>query len=205
MNCTPTSTSPRNGEYLALVQPNGLDHRLGVLTCLSPHRLAGLSYGLVAGSGTDLRYFDAPSPWLPNSATGFLGLVDDTEFDLHRGFYETPIDVRVSCLTPGATIRYTLDMSEPTLSNGVTATPGVPIPITTTACLRARAFKADWLPSNIDTQTYIFPADVITQPSNPPGFPSTWKGKTADYDMDPAVTPIFRNVLAYRSNFPLNR
>ena len=55
-------------------------------------------------------------------------------------------------------------------------------------CLRARAFMAGWLPSNTDTQTYIFPADVISQPDNPPGFPATWGSQTAEYDMNPAVT-----------------
>ncbi len=176
-----------NGEYLALVKPDGQSVTSEFAPAFPP-QTTGISYGLAAGSGTGFRYFDTPSPWLPNPPTGFLGLVGDTEFDLDRGFFENPISVQVTCVTPGATIRYTLDMSEPTLVNGTTVTPGVPVSITTTTCLRARAFLTGWLPSNIDTQTYIFLDDVVTQPSNPPGFPSTWKSAPGDYHMDPAVT-----------------
>ena len=42
-----------------------------------------------------------------------------------------------------------------------------PIPITTTTCLRAVGYKPGWLPTQVDTHTYIFLGDVITQATNP--------------------------------------
>ena len=156
-----------------------------------PAQVDGLSFGLPEGSAAGVanyRYFDTPTPELANGASGYPGIVADTKFDIHRGFYESPFDLEISTATTGATIRYTTDMSDPSLTNGTTASPGVPIAITTTTCLRAKAFRAGWLPSNIDTQTYIFLDDVIEQSNNPPGFPSTWKSATGDYHMDPAVT-----------------
>ena len=49
----------------------------------------------------------------------------------------------------------------------------------------------------VSTETYIFPNDVINQPANPAGFPTTWGSETADYAMDPRITtdPTYRNQL----------
>jgi len=136
----------------------------------------------LARSGDE--YFDVPTPWAANS-TGFARFVADTKFSVDRGFYEQPFEVEITTETAGATIFYTLDGSEPTESNG---TPYLgPIPVATTTTLRAAAFKGDYLPSNVDTQTYLFLDDVIRQPNNPPGYPSTWAGRPADYEMDPEV------------------
>ena len=53
---------------------------------------------------------------------------------------------------------------------------------------RARAFKEGFEPSDVDTQTYLFIADVARQPARPPGFPTTWSGGfPADYEVDPDV------------------
>ena len=59
--------------------------------------------------------------------------------------------------------------------------------VATTTILRAACFKAGLQASKIDTHTYIFLSDVIRQPSNPPGFPLSWNGFAADYQMDPKV------------------
>ena len=63
----------------------------------------------------------------------------------------------------------------------------VPIEISKTTILRAAAYKLGFSPSNIDTQTYVFVDDVVTQPANPVGFPAEWAGNPADYEMDPEV------------------
>ena len=39
----------------------------------------------------------------------------------------------------------------------------------------------------MDTHTYLFAEDIIRQPAKPAGFPTTWNGHPADYEMDPAV------------------
>ena len=113
--------------------------------------------------------------------------MDDTEFDHDRGFYYAAFNVAIRCSTPGATIRYTTDGSEPTMSNG--STYNTPILIDTTTCLRAAAFMSNWLGSNVDTQTYIFPAHVIVQTNAQAiaaGYPSYW-GYGGDHEMDPEI------------------
>ena len=66
-----------------------------------------------------------------------------------------------------------------------------PIAIQGTTVIRAAAFKDGFLPSNVDTETYIFANDVIHQSPNgqtPPGWPASWGANVApDYGMDPDV------------------
>ncbi len=55
-------------------------------------------------------------------------------------------DVNVTMTAPaGASIRYTTDTSDPTETTGTTYT--VPVPVTTTQTIYARAFKTGWTPS----------------------------------------------------------
>ncbi len=140
------------------------------------------------------RFFIEPTPGLPNGV-GVAGLVDDTSFDVDRGFFGDPFDVTISTLTPDATIRYTIDGSEPTATHGQIFT--APISISTTTTLRASAFIDDFAPSNVDTQTYILLEAVIRQPSDPHGVPPDWNnyligGRTgqpvpADYAMSQTI------------------
>lgn len=139
----------------------------------------------------DLRFFAAPTPGAPNGS-GSIGYVTDTKFSVNRGFFQGPFSVGISTETPGATIRYTTDGSTPTAGTGMVYAGEVPI--TTTTTLRAAAFKPDHLPTNVDTLTYLFPADVPLQPVLPEGFPATWGGANGsnliagDYEVDPDVT-----------------
>jgi len=159
-----------------------------------------VSAGRVSPSDLQVRYFTLPTPRAPNSST-WPGMVADTEFSRHRGFYETPFQVHITCATDDAAIRYTLDGTAPTASHGAVYTG--PIAITTTTVLRAAAFRAGWLPTNIDTQTYIFLGDVIRQPANVPGYPNpnSWLGGNSyaihDYEMDPQVVddPAYSSVM----------
>ena len=192
----------RGGGYLALVEPNGvtISHEY---TPEYPEQRGFVSYGI--GSGGGVGYLLTPTPgsrisdkWTgaANSAT-YDGAVDDTEFDHDRGFYYSAFNVAISCSTLDATIRYTTNGSEPTMTNG--STYNSPILINTTTCLRAAAFKSNWLPSNVDTQTYIFPEHVIVQSNAQAiaaGYPSYW-GRGGDYEMDPEIynDPAYSGVM----------
>ena len=61
--------------------------------------------------------------------------------------------VAITTTQPGTTIRYTTDFSEPSLTNGFTYS--TPLPISTTTILRAKAFKTNFIPTNVDTESYI--------------------------------------------------
>jgi len=136
-------------------------------------------------------YYATPTPGAANS-TAFQGLVSDTRFTVDRGYFSAPFSTEIFCDTPGAQIRYTLDGSAPASGTGTVY--GGPINITGTTILRAAAFVPGLIPSNVDTQSYLFRAQAAVQPANPPGWPANWGtdsevGGTvpANYEMDPVV------------------
>ncbi len=136
-------------------------------------------------SGVD-RYLSPPTPGLANTS-GAIDFVADTSFSVDRGHYSAPFFVEITTETPGADIYYTLDGREPHPEAPTALLYDGPIEITTTTNLRAAAFKDGFLPTNVDTHTYIFLSDVARQPANPPGLPSSWAGFPADYGVDPDV------------------
>ena len=116
---------------------------------------------------TDISYGPAGyfSPATPGEANGAAtsGFVADTNFDVDRGFYDSAFTVNITTDTPGATIVYTTDGTDPTLSNGTASLDTASVSITGTTVLRAAAFKTGLTATNIDTQTYLFTADIIQQ------------------------------------------
>lgn len=186
-------TLEKDGGHLKLSKPDGA----GGLEIASefvsyPAQEPDVSYGFY-GSEAPLAvgYLEALTPGAANSAQGFAGFVGDTAFSPDRGFYDAPIMVTIGAsnggqITPGAIIRYTIDGSEPTLTNGIDY-PGFPgIAVDRTTVLRAAAFKEGLTPTNVDTQTYLFVDDVVNQPANPPGFPTTWTGSDYGMEQDPS-------------------
>ncbi|MCD6395217.1 MAG: lamin tail domain-containing protein, partial [Planctomycetes bacterium] len=177
----------QNGEYLALVDVDGVTI-ISEFTPEFPEQRGHISYG--TGSNGIENYLVTPTPWQSNSAA-FTGVVSDTKFSVDRGFFEVgeTFDVAITTETADALIRYTLDGSTPTLSNGNSYTS--PVHIDSITCLRAAAFKTDWLATDVDTQTYIFLDEAITQSPNgetPPGWPaSSVNGQVFDYGMDPDI------------------
>ncbi|MEM7391896.1 MAG: chitobiase/beta-hexosaminidase C-terminal domain-containing protein, partial [Verrucomicrobiota bacterium] len=131
-------------------------------------------------------YFATPSANMTNTLD-YFGKVEDTKFSVDRGFYTNAFTVAITTETVGATIRYTLDCTEPTESSGLIYTN--PVSVTNTTILRAMAFKPGFQSTDIDTQTYIFLDDILQQSASPPGFETytTWSGVSADYEVDPDI------------------
>ena len=145
-----------------------------------------------------LRFFTQPSPGTINSTPGVLGIVADTVFSHKRGLYNAPFTLTINCATPGATIRYTTDGTKPTANTGTAVLPAdantppvASILVNSTRFIRVAAFKSDFLPTNVDTNTYLFLDDVITQSPTgaaPAGWPSgTVSGQIMNYGMDPGI------------------
>jgi len=185
-------TSPRlhanfslnaDGEYLALVMPDGVTIA-SQFTPQFPQQYSGYSYGVFQGTN---YYFATPSP-RTNNVAGLIARVADTKFSVDRGFFSAPFDLVLTCATTNATIRYTTNGAPPTATNGLAYT--APIPIGRTAIIRAAAFRSGFIPSNADTQTYLFLDDIIRQSTNgaaPLGWPASWGANAVDYGMDPNV------------------
>jgi hypothetical protein len=148
-----------------------------------------VSFGRYPDAGDEWRFFDEPSPAGANAIV-FEGFVEDVQFSHTRGFYDESFYLTLATETEGTEIYYTTNFSEPNEIAGRTMTGTLytaPVLITRTTCIRAVAFKPGWRSSNLATRTYIFLDDVIRQPTNPAGFPTSWGNRTADYAMDQRV------------------
>ncbi|MBN1360483.1 MAG: lamin tail domain-containing protein [Sedimentisphaerales bacterium] len=130
------------------------------------------------------QYFLTPTPGGSN-LSGRLDLVADPQFSHVRGLYDEPFLLTLSCETPGATIRYSTDGSAPTATGGQVYAGG--IPVETTTCIRAAAFRPGYQDSAVQTHTYIFLDQVLRQPNDPSGFPAVWGSTAADYEMDQEI------------------
>lgn len=122
--------------------------------------------------------------------------------DIPSGFYQNPFTVKLTADSPGETIKYTLDGSDPkTGFNVLTGTSPVSVlidPGSTTGgrgktggvVLRASKYKEGFAPGTATTRSYIFTAAVKNQTEHPGG---NWptnnvNGQTIDLPMDTKVT-----------------
>ena len=185
-----TFSLSKSGEYLALVDPDETTVTHSYAPSF-PEQERDISYGLFGG---EIRYFSTPTPGAANQ-DAIQNQVADTVFSRKRGFYNAPFSVSISTDTEGATIRYTLDGSDPTPTHGTIYS--VPIPVDSITTLRAMAYKPGWQETNIDTQTYLFVDQVKDQSPNGtspgPGWPEPYQctgiceRSWMDYGMDPTV------------------
>ena len=178
-----------NGEFLTLYTPAGVP-AFPAFNPAFPAQRTDFSYGESPGG---LAYFKQPTPGAANTTPTVSGFVADTRFSHLRGYHTAAFSLTISTLTPGAEIVYTTNGSPPSATNGTLYT--APIPISATSVIRAYARKTGLEPTNVDTQTYLFLSGILQQNNTPPGYPTTWAGKTADYAMDPQVVtnPVYAN------------
>ncbi len=211
------------GEPLSLVR-SATGEIVSAFLPAYPPQYPDTSYGTAADPAAP-AYFGAPlgspSPGTANNTSilGFLDRTDDTKFSIGRGFYSQALTTTLSASTPGATLVYTTNGSEPSLTNGtkvLPADPSSPPSITLTihpgavpagalginlpsiggvTTLRAAAFLAGYAPTNTDTQTYLFSSQVLAQTSANAvtrGWPSAAvNGQLFNFGMDPVVVSSF--------------
>ncbi|MDB4537686.1 lamin tail domain-containing protein [Akkermansiaceae bacterium] len=147
-----------SGDFVGLYDDGG-----GLVSSIVPSfpkQFYNYSYGHDGEGG--LAYFETPTPGGPNRS-GLIDKVDAPDFDNKGGFYDGPITVTLTSQTPGASIRYTTDGTEPTLTNGNDYTIPLSLSIVTNRkghVIRARAFLEDYIPSNVKTHTFLIQQDV---------------------------------------------
>jgi len=152
------------GDTLSLIAPDGKTVIQQIpsdptTTPTYPPQRPDISYGL--GTNGLWGYFRTPTPGETNG-TSFAGIVADTTFSVDRGFHEAPVSIAITTKTPGTLIRYTLDRSTPSLTNGLTYKG--PITLSNTTTLRAAAFREGWSPTDVDTHTHLFATDILASP-----------------------------------------
>lgn len=108
------------------------------------------SFGRDAGGS--FGFFDPPSPGTANNGTFLADQVAPVTFGVPAGFLPGSRTIPLTTATPGATIRYTVDGSEPTETTGTAA---ASITLGISRSIRARAFKTGMLPSVTTTRTYL--------------------------------------------------
>lgn len=148
-----------DGDYLALLKNGELIEQWPAdypSSPIYPEIKQDSSYGI--DSSGQFRFFNDPTPGASNGE-GFLGFVKDTNFSLNRGVFTSPQTLEITSASPGASIRYTTDGTVPSSSHGTLYIGS--LVISQTSVLRAIAYRDGFVPTDVDTQTYIFPADVI--------------------------------------------
>jgi hypothetical protein len=186
----------RAGEGLAIFNPTARRFSDAV-TINYPAQFTDISYGRSADN-IAYGYYANPTPGQPNPPLTWAGQTSAVDFSVQRGFYDKPFEIELSTTTPAAQIRYTTDGSQPTETHGQLYKE--PVFIDQTTLLRAIAYKPGWLPSYVDTHTFIFIDDVLAQSSSPNHFPTNWgtyledrsghsQGSPVapDFEMDPDI------------------
>ena len=107
-----------------------------------------------------------------SSVGGNVATVATPTLSLASGNYSGPQNVTISTNTSGATLRYTLDGSDPTASNGTFVNgQSLTIVVNPTVTLKARAFAVNLADSSIAFATYTLVIPIADTPSFslPPG------------------------------------
>ncbi|MDB4304608.1 lamin tail domain-containing protein [bacterium] len=115
------------------------------------------SYGWDSGSSTWV-YFETATPGVANSSVALSDRVDAADYLPKGGFYDSSQSVTLTSTTLEATIRYTIDGSEPSLSNGFTYSSPVSMNSLTNKTgrvLRTKVFKTGLIPSKGKFHTYL--------------------------------------------------
>ncbi len=171
------------GQYLGLFNANFPREVATQFLPGYPEQRPDIAYGLYNDT---FGYLTNPTPRSANSGpASFSGLAADPQASVSSGLFKHPFSLTLSTATAGASIRYTLDGSEPTATGGMLYTG--PISVSGSASqavvnVRAVALRGDLLGSHVITHSYIFPDYVLVQPANPAGFPVSWVTQTIGWD-----------------------
>lgn len=109
-------------------------------------------------STTTVKAIAFRDQWISSSVVSHSyvinGPVADPLFSVSGGDYSDPFNVTISTLPAGSEIYYTLDETEPSENNGTLYSD--PIHVGQNTVLKARAYRANWLPSNVSSASYNF-------------------------------------------------
>ncbi len=143
------------GDYLSLTGPTG-----AVVSSLSPSYPRQYPFQSYARDGSgNWKYSDLPTPNAANAGNFFDGAVATPTVSLPGRFYAGSTTITFACATPGATIRYTTDGTEPT----ATSPAATSYTAAANTALRIRAFLANYVPSATITNTYLIALTAAQQ------------------------------------------
>nr|HPR33836.1 lamin tail domain-containing protein [Prolixibacteraceae bacterium] len=178
-----------SGEYLALFQPSG--QATTAFDPAFPAQTDDSSFGFFQDTYIE---FSLPTPGRDNSQSGGT-VLPPPAFSIKHGLYHSPFSLVLSSEISGAKIYYTTDGSAPGINRGTLYTNQ--LYINKTSVIRAVVLLNNQKTSEVSTQSYIFPNDIIRQNNSPEGYPAEWGPYTAipgnaiaDYEMDPEMMGV---------------
>jgi len=137
----------KSAEELGLFSPQG--------DCLDSIRYGAqqsdVSYGRYPDGANTWYYFDPASPGNPNQS-GFAGRAGEPDFSLESGFYSGVQILELTAGSPGDSIFFSTNGSEPTRQSQLYI---LPLAIDSTVVIRACAFRSGYLPGAVITKTYF--------------------------------------------------
>ena len=134
-----------------------------------PQQSSDISYGRLEGSN-QLAYFPQTTPMKSNPLVGMesMDFSDDAQFSETAGFYDNPIQLKLSASSQDAKIYYTIDGSTPNQSSSAYATP---IEIHQNTVIKARTYTENKLPGKVITKSYLikesFSLPVVSLTTDP--------------------------------------
>jgi len=143
------------GEEVVLVAGDGTT----VIDSLSfDQQRADVSYGRYPDGGPDLRFMAVPTPGAANVDT-YEGIAETPQFSRQGCLFSEPLTVTLTTATPGVTIYYTTDgtdpFSVPRQRPGGSVYTG-PIQVSKTMTIRAIAWLPGWRQSNVSSERFSF-------------------------------------------------
>ena len=121
-----------------------------------PAQNRNISYGRKTDGADEWVFFEQHSKGITNNGKIFATeRCVNPKFTVPGGLYSNGINVRFQTPSPGDTIYYVLTQEEPTRTNSIRYTPGNVISVTSTTIIRAKAFGAGKLSSDVVTSTYL--------------------------------------------------
>ena len=148
----------KNGGALFLSQ-NGSTAELSLAY---PPSIPRCSYARTSIDSNTWSYCGLPTPEAANTGYYAQKSLDAPMVNCDSKLFTSSFAVQVT-IPDGAILRYTLDGSAPTLSNGMTSEDGS-FNISKTTVLRLRLFADGFLPSSVVTRTYIYKDRVYYLP-----------------------------------------
>lgn len=105
--------------------------------------------------------YDIGESEMTKPVVAYIGIVATPTFTPAPGEYDSPVEVRIECLTEGAVIRYTVNNTNPNISSPLYT--GEPIQVEDNMVIKAMGFLAGWQNSSIGTAEYIITTTGIEE------------------------------------------
>lgn len=137
----------------------------------TPSETAGTLYAspVAINSSTTLKAIAYKEGWLPSTVTSgafvITGTVASPVISPAGGSFTAAQQVSITSLLDGASIRYTLDGSNPSSTAGTLYT--APFTVSSSSTVKAVAYKADWLDSAIASASFTITGTVASPTFSP--------------------------------------